>query len=173
MINYSKNTDSHPCTSPRRIILLHFGLITFRFHFGNPKTPHFHDFRTQRMWQWLPRPIFFIFGDARIPYKIQETIQNHVFKSYYFVKFRKGIRIGHFFGKDERRQIPTICLTSCWKYWIRGQYLLENMKWNSGNMGSSELCNFETKKPRNFETKKLWNQETSKPSTQEAEKQSN
>ena len=39
------------------------------------------------------------------------------------------------------------------------------LKWNFGNMGSLNLANIETKKPRHFETKKLGNQETKKPRT--------
>ena len=29
----------------RRIILLHLGLVTFRFHYGRPLTPYMHDFQ--------------------------------------------------------------------------------------------------------------------------------
>ena len=39
------------------------------------------------------------------------------------------------------------------KSWIWDQYLPENMQWNSGNMRSLELWDFETLKPINFETK--------------------
>ena len=55
----------------RRIVLLHFGLVTFRFHYGRDWKPLVFMISGSRTCPWLPNPIWFIFGDTRIPQSIQ------------------------------------------------------------------------------------------------------
>ena len=71
------------------------------------------------------------------------------------------------FGKGGRRKFPTIQRINYRESWIWDQYLLKNSKWEFGYMGSLNLWNAETKKPRNQETENLWNQETKKLWNQE------
>ena len=59
-----------------RIILLDFGLVTFRIHLRKPENSSFSWFSDFRTCPWLPKPIILDFGDTKILWKIRETIPN-------------------------------------------------------------------------------------------------
>ena len=102
----------------RVIILLHLGLVSFRFHFG----------RTLKVF------IFMIFGpsgrghDSR---KHQLTPNNSSESQIIFEKIwnLEILRIETFenVGKDAHREILEIGLINSWKFWIWDQYLQESM----------------------------------------------
>ena len=82
------------------MIVLHFGLVTFRFGYGrdHPSFPWFRDFQTC---PWAPQPILFIFGDTRMPHTIQEKPTS--FKTNYYVQ--KSCR-KHVFCQFWKRRAP-------------------------------------------------------------------
>ena len=53
----------------------------------DPKTFHFHGFRSWLMWTWLPKPIIFNFGYTRLLQIIQE--KTHHFRNMWFWKISK------------------------------------------------------------------------------------
>ena len=134
----------------RNIIWLQFELVTFRFTYGGPKNLSslwFRDFRT------CPRAlksIIGIFGNPRTLKTNQENIVEYSWKIL-CLQISKCWTSQNFdnFGKDGRRQIPTIRLIQSCKSWIWNQYLPETI---FSNLVS--LWNVETKKPWFFETKK-------------------
>ena len=139
----------------RRIILLHFGLVTVLFGYGRDRKPI----------------IFMISGFSDVSTTPKTNIiyflrhqDTQINPRYTPIMFKNSI-----YGNintleiENCRTILKIRLTKCWTSWIWDQYLPENMKWNFGNMGSLKLGNFETKKPRSQETLKPRNQTTSKP----------
>ena len=132
---------------------------------GEPSNPSFSWFLGFRTCPRAPKPISFIFGDARILQMIQETPQI-LFGKYYFLK-SQNVENSTFWKCWKRRglKIMQVRLISSWKYGIWDQYLPENKKSKLGK--SLKHWNQEPSKPRTFETKKLWNQETLKPRNQE------
>ena len=164
----------------RSIILLHFGLVTFRFGYGRDRNSSFLRFRALWTCTWVPKRILFIVGGTRIPQQIQEAPQTNFWK-YCFVMFQSfGNRHFWFVGKEGHRKHMKIRLTVSWKSWIWDQDLPENMKWKFGKMepissNKHEMefvnfWNFETKQLWNQETKTLWNQGTWKPRNFETKK---
>ena len=163
----------------RGTILVHFGLMTFRFAYGRTPKPSFLCFWDFWTCPRAPKSIILMFEDPRILKQNKE--KQFIFKNLILINL-KVLDIQHFdfFRKDGRWKSRSPNITISWKSWIWDQYIPANMKWHFGNMGSvcsktinefwiDELwnfLNFETLKLRNVETKKLWSQETKKPRSQ-------
>ena len=90
------------------IILLRFGLITFRFAYGRTKNHYFYDFGIFGRAQ-IPRTNLFIFGDARTLKNNKKTM-GHVQKRIIFINLNI-LEAQHFdsFPKDGHRQMMKIC----------------------------------------------------------------
>ena len=158
----------------RRIVLLHFGLITFRSHYWktlNPSCSWFRDFRT---WPWAAKPILLIFWRHHdiITHPRKNTNR---FWEILFVEISNCWKSKMIlFGRDGRRELSTIRLINSWRSWIWEQYLPEDMKWKIGDLGwiSSDHIKWFSKLWK-FETLELWNQETLKPRNQETKRPRN
>ena len=164
----------------RRIILLHLGLVTFRFAFGRNRTRVISLIQDFWTFPWLPKPTVSIFGDPgylkefeNIPKQFENILvwkSQNVVHRYFWTCLKNG-----------RREIPTIHLVKYWESCIWNQNLPENMKWAFGNM---EPISFKKTWNRFCELLKLWNQgtliprkqkpriqETAQPMTQETRSQ--
>ena len=152
------------------MILLHFGLVSFRFHYGRGRPPTF------MILGFSDVSIIFVFGATRTPELIQEnktSDSGHILGNLNV----KDIR-NLFVGEDGRWHILKIRFKTSWESWIRDQSPPTNMKCISVIrdqylpqahlmfFASLTLWNQEAKKVRNQETKKLWNYETKKPINQ-------
>ena len=147
-----------------RIILLHFGLITFRLQYGGDRKPlicmisGFLDAsmtpKTNMIYLWRH------LETSNISKK-----ENVVGESYSWKYQDYGNSLERW-GRESRRPVQLFFDTI--DYGIN----IFQKTWNGffGNMGSLKFWNFETLKPRNFETKKLWNEEAKNPRTKKPRK---
>ena len=136
-----------------RIILLHFGLVTFRIHFKTTRRLRIFMFSDLVGLTMTPQTNYIWFWGHQLCQKVQ-AIPNHFWK----ISCWKSQHAWFLnFGKDGGRKIPTISLIF-WKYWIWDQQLPEIMKWNFDNMGSIVMGKQEMAflNPWNYETLKAW-----------------
>ena len=114
----------------RSIILLHWGLVTFRFAYGRDRTlfifmiSGFMDVspspQTNIMYLWNPQ------DTSNNPRNPKSCSKKHLLEI---------MEIQHccIFAKDGHRTIPAIRLINSRKSWIWDGYLSENMKWQFCN----------------------------------------
>ena len=119
----------------RRIILLHFGRVTFRFHFGKARTViMFTIFGFLDMSKALKNQFFLILGPLK-DFKRCRNIPNHLWKILLLetLKFWKS---SFFSGEDACCNILKICLIRSWKAWVWNQYLSKSRTWQIGKIRS-------------------------------------
>ena len=128
----------------RIIIMLRFGLVAFRFHFGKSENHSFACFWDFLTCPWLPWPILFNFGDTKILRIIQEKARSILEKYYFWNLNIVEIDILGNVGKGECPTKTHICLRCFRTSWIWAEYPQESMSvLEILNMGSISFINME------------------------------